>query len=455
MRQWSRRAALGLGVLGTVPLLAGRAAAAPEVTITDFGAVPGGDCTRAINDAIAARSAAGGGRVIVPGGRWHTGAIRLRSGVELHLEAGATLLFSTDPAAYLPVVLTRWQGVEVYNYSPLIYADGEHDIAIAGQGVLDAQGDNAHWWPWIGSGQYGWQPGMPNQRDDWAALERMGVQGVPVSERVFGDGHYLRPSFVQPFRCRTVLISGVTIRNSPMWTIHPVYCDDVTIRDVRIESVGPNGDGCDPDSCENVRVQRVTFATHDDCIAIKSGRDEDGRRVGIPSRNILVEDCVFLSGGGAVAIGSEMSGGVSDVVARGLRLPFDPALGEASNSFVLSVKSTSTRGGYMRNISVSDVDCSAWTYVPVEVTFQYSGGTGGTNYADVSGIVARDWSVRGPCECPIRIRAVEAAPVHGVDLRDLAFAQAANPPLIQNTTDVTIRDVTVNGAPYQGAMTGK
>jgi polygalacturonase len=426
-----------LAALGALPLLS--AGAAPRFRDRWFP-ITGYPTVTAAVDACAA---AGGGHVLVPAGRWETGPVRLRSGVDLHLAEGATLAFSTDPADYLPVVRTRWQGVEVWNYSPLIYAAGERDIAITGRGTLDAQGDNGHWWPWVGSGQYGWQPGMPNQRADWAALEAMGQSGVPVAERVFGSGHYLRPSFIQPYECRNVLIEGVTIRNSPMWTIHPVYCSRVTVRDVVVDNPGPNGDGCDPDSCTDVLIQRVTFRTHDDCIAIKSGRDADGRRVGRPSTRILIEDCTFVSGGGAVAVGSEMSGGVSDVLARGLRLPRDPEVDQDTVAYVLSVKSTSTRGGYIRDIVVRDVDCPARTYVPLEVTFQYMGGTGGTLYPEVSGLVARNWSVTGPCEYPIRIRAAETAPVRSVRLRDLTFTEATRAPLFSFAEDVVLQDVLV------------
>ncbi|MGI5229944.1 glycoside hydrolase family 28 protein [Actinoallomurus sp. CA-142502] len=453
----------GLPLLGTLPSAAAQADDAAAIVarvrpprfpdawfrIGSYGAVGDGttDCTRAIDAAVRACHAAGGGHVLVPPGRWATGPIHLLSRVDLHVEEGATLLFSTDPADYLPVVLTRWQGVEVYNYSPLIYAYRQRDIAVTGRGVLDAQGDNAHWWFWIGSGQYGWKSGMPNQRADWAALEKMGEDGTPLDQRVFGDGHYLRPSFIQPHSCQNVLIEGVTLRRSPMWNIHPVLCKNVTIRDVSIDSPGPNGDGCDPDSCQDVVIRGTTFATHDDCIAIKSGRDQDGRRVGVPSKNILIEDCVFRSGGGAVAIGSEMSAGVSDVVARRLRIPLDPSLDEASVQWILSVKSTSTRGGYIRDISVSDVSCPAWTYVPFEVTFTYQGGAGGDLYPDVSRLSAKNWSVTGQCDHPIRIRGVETAPVHDVRLTNLRFDQAANQPLVQNTTGVTARRVVVNGTP--------
>jgi polygalacturonase len=462
----ARRNVLRLGALAAaaaVPLAHTTGAAAggkgrpsfPDAwfPVTDHGAVGDGttDCTAAVRAAVHACHAAGGGHVLIPPGRWATGAVHLLSGVDLHVAEGATVLFSTDPAAYLPVVRTRWQGIEVLNYSPLIYAYGRRDIAVTGRGVLDARSDTAHWWPWKGSGQYGWQPGMPNERADWATLEQWGAQGVPVPDRVLGAGHFLRPSFVQPYACENVLIEGVTLRNSPFWNIHPVLSRNITVRDVRIECEGPNSDGCDPDSCENVTIERVTFATHDDCIAIKSGRDEDGRRVGVPSRRIRIQDCVYLSGGAAVAIGSEMSGGVSDVVARRLHLPFDTDLGEASLASVLNVKSTPARGGYVRDVRVTDVDAPAWTYVPFEVTFQYAGGTGGEQPAEVSRLSAERWSVGGPCEYPVRVRGLPEAPVSGVRLDRLTFDDAAQDMLLRSVTDLSVHRVTVNGRSVDGS----
>ncbi|MGO4758845.1 glycosyl hydrolase family 28 protein, partial [Streptomyces sp. 2MCAF27] len=211
---------------------------------------------------------------------------------------------------------------------------------------------------------------------------------------------------------------------------------------------GPNGDGCDPDSCENVLIRRVTFATHDDCVAIKSGRDQDGRRVGVPSRNVLIEDCRYLGGGAAVAVGSEMSGGVENVVARRLRIPYDSSLDEPSVAWILNVKSTSTRGGYIKDVHVTDVACPAWTYVPFEVTFSYMGGSGGDRYPEVSSLSARNWSVGGPCEIPFRIRAVAEAPVRTVSLDNLTFPRPGKDPLIENATGVTVRNVLVGGSPY-------
>ena len=409
--------------------------------ITVYGATPD-DATAGIAAAISACHHAGGGHVVVPPGVWQTDAINLLSHVDLHLEEGATLRFSTDPAAYLPVVRTRWQSVEVYNYSPLIRAEGQTDIGITGKGVLDGAGDNEHWWYLIGSGQYGWHTGLPNQRADWGELERMNNEQVPVEQRVFGAGHYLRPSFIQPFRCKNVLIEGVTVKDSPMWTIHPLECRNVTVRGVTVSNLGPNGDGCNPESSTDVLIRDCTFATHDDCIAIKSGRDADGRRLGLPSRGIIVEDCTFRSGGAAVAVGSEMSGGVEDVFVRRLHAPADPAADEAYLQWLLCVKSTSTRGGYVHNVDVRDVDSRAWMYRPLEVTFSYQGGGDQSLFPDVRDI--RFDRVRvARAERAYRIVGAETKHITSVAITDSRFDEVAADAVVQYADDVTIRNVRI------------
>jgi polygalacturonase len=409
--------------------------------ITTYGATPA-DATAGIARAIQACHQDGGGHVVVPPGIWHTGAINLLSKVDLHLEEGSTLRFSTDPADYLPVVRTRWQSVEVYNYSSLIRAEGQTDIAITGAGTLDGAGGNQHWWYLIGSGEYGWKPGMPNRRADWGELERMNNEQVPVDRRVFGAGHYLRPSFIQPFRCTNVLIEGVTVLNSPMWTIHPLECSNVTVQGVTVHNLGPNGDGCNPESCTDVLIRGCTFETHDDCIAIKSGRDADGRRLALPSRGIIVEDCTFLSGGAAVAIGSEMSGGVEDVWVRRLHMPADPAADEAWMQWVLCVKSTSTRGGYVRNVDVHDVDSRAWMYRPLEITFSYQGGGNQALFPEVRDI--RFDRVRvARAERAYRMVGAETRRIRSVAVTNSRFDVVAAEAVVQYADDVTIRNVRI------------
>ena len=213
-------------------------------------------------------------------------------------------------------MFTRWEGVELMNYSPFIYAYEAENIAITGPGTLDGQAGPDHWWDWRGTRP---ERGRPDRRRREPA-DRDAGRGVPVAERVFGEGHFLRPNFIQPYRSRNVLIEGVTIVNSPMWEIHPVLCQSVTVRGVTVNSHGPNNDGCNPESCRDVLIERCTFDTGDDCIALKSGRNDDGRRVNVPVENVVIRDCSMKDGHGGVVIGSEISGGARNVFAERCRM---------------------------------------------------------------------------------------------------------------------------------------
>jgi polygalacturonase len=339
--------------------------------ITKFGAVAGGsnDCTRAIRNAIEASHEAGGGRVVVPAGEFLTGAIHLLSQVELHLEKGATLKFQTDPKAYLPPVFTRFEGMECYNYSPLIYAIEQHDIAVTGEGSLDGQASDQNWWQWKGGKSS--RAGQPNQKQARDRLIRMVEQNSPPESRRFGEGDFLRPSFIEVNRCRNVLIQGVVIVASPMWEIHPLLCTNVTVRGVEIISHGPNNDGCDPESCRDVLIEGCTFETGDDCIAIKSGRNNDGRRVGLPSENIVVRRCVMRDGHGGVTIGSEISGGCRNVFVENCRMD-SPSLDR-----VLRLKSNAVRGGVIENIFMRNVEVGWVADAVLQIDFAYEEGANG------------------------------------------------------------------------------
>lgn len=329
-----------------------------DFSILDYGAKEGEeDALPAIRDAITACNDAGGGRVLIPAGTYTVGGpIHLKSNVNLHLAEGATLLFSTNPSDYLPLVLTRWEGMECMNYSPLIYAYGEENIAITGKGVLDGQASIDNWWPWCGKEVYGWQKGMPSQRDsaNRPELSRMNTAELPAAERVFGEGHYLRPNFIQPYNCKNILIENVTIKNSPMWVMHPVLSENITIRGVRVISHGPNSDGCDPEACRNVLIEDCYFDTGDDCIALKSGRNQDGRKIGRAIENVVIRNCEMKDGHGGVVIGSEVSGGARNIFAENCIMD-SPNLERA-----IRVKTNKSRGGviedlYFRNIEVGEV----------------------------------------------------------------------------------------------------
>lgn len=378
---------------------------ARDFVITNFAAVGDGttDCTRSFRDAVAACHEAGGGRVVVPAGVFLTGPIHLKSRVNLHVTKGATILFTTNTAAYMPLVFTRFECVEVMNYSAPIYAIGQTDIAITGEGTLDGQGSAWHRW-------------VKEWGADVKALNKMGDDNVPVSERRFGEGRLLRPNFIQPVRCKNVLIEGVKVINSPMWTLNPVYCTNVTIRGVTVDTDGPNTDGCNPDSCVDVWIKDCTFSNGDDCIAVKSGRDKDGRRVNIPSENIVIQDCRFAAGHGGVTMGSETAGGIRNVFAE--RCSFDsPDLDMA-----MRFKSNPARGGFVEDIYLRDCTVKTAKF-GIHMTLRY--GSSG----------ARDG---------------EAPPVmRNIDIRNSTFGTLTKGPIFiqgysetNRITDVTIADCT-------------
>ncbi|MCB0643058.1 MAG: glycoside hydrolase family 28 protein [Phaeodactylibacter sp.] len=421
-----------------------------DFNILEYGAKADGssDCLPAIKAAVAACAEAGGGRVVVPTGDFFAkGPIHLKSNVNLHLMEGATVKFSTDPKDYLPVVFTRWEGVECYNYSPLIYAFEQENIAVTGKGTLDGQASNEHWWPWCGKDFYGWQEGTPNQADEPSRPKLFGwnTAEVPVEERILGEGSYLRPNFVQPYKCKNVLIEGVTIRNSPMWVIHPVLSENVTVKDVKVISHGPNSDGCDPESCKNVLITGCYFDTGDDCIALKSGRNQDGRRIGRPIENVVVRDCEMKDGHGGVVIGSEVSGGARNIYAENCNMD-SPNLDRA-----LRIKTNKVRGGtienlYFRNIQVGEVreavlkvnmrypiySDTAQTYIPVvQNIYVENVHSQKSRY----GVLIDGYSVGNP--------------VTNVQLSNCKFDGVADGNSIEFGKDISMKEVYINGTLQQ------
>ena len=324
------------------------------IDIRDHGAVGDGKTmnTKAFATAIAACAKAGGGTVLVPAGIWLTGPIHLKSNIRLHLDDKAEVLFSQRFEDYLPVVLIQRGGVRCYNYSPLIYAIDCTNVAITGGGTLNGQGQR--WWPWVNK-----QPGMTH-------LFKAPAKAIPVEKRVYGtveDG--VRPPFIQTYRCKNVLLEGFTIKDGPSWTIHPVYCENVICRELRIVTHGvPNGDGIDPDSCKNMLIEHCYLKTGDDCIILKAGRNEDAWAVGIPCENIVVRHCRMDGGHCGVGVGSEMSADVRNVfvhdcefhgVDRGIR-----------------IKSKPGRGGIVENVWVRDVTMDNVRAAAIQLTMQYA-----------------------------------------------------------------------------------
>ncbi|HTX33878.1 MAG TPA: glycoside hydrolase family 28 protein [Bryobacteraceae bacterium] len=408
--------------------------------ITRYGARPGGqvDCTEAFRKAIDA-AAESGGSVVVPEGVFLSGAIHLKSGVNLHLNKDATIRFSRDPRHY-PIVLTRFEGVECMNYSPFIYSMDQQNIAVTGEGTLDGQADCDHWWPWKGRTNCGWKQGDPNQQKARDQLVQMAENGVPVAQRVFGEGGYLRPMFIQPYRSGNVLIEGVTIVNSPMYEIHPVQCHNVTVRGVRIATLGPNNDGCDPESSVDVLIDGCTFQTGDDCIAIKSGRNADGRRTHSPAENIVIQNCTMKDGHGGVTLGSECSGHIRNVFAQNCRMD-SPHLER-----VLRFKDNAARGGILEHIYMRNVQAAQVAGPAIEVDFHYEEGDKG-GFTPVVRDVEVDSLTVGKCRQALSLRGYANAPISDIRLRQCVFQHAAQPNTLEHVEGLSMEGVSINGKP--------
>ncbi|MGQ9561813.1 MAG: glycoside hydrolase family 28 protein [Candidatus Oleimicrobiaceae bacterium] len=414
--------------------------AARDFEVTAFGAVGDGktDCTEAFRRAIEACHQAGGGRVVVPEGSYLTGAIHLKSNVNLHLAKQATLLFSRDPRKYLPPVYTRFEGVECMNYSPFIYAYQQENVAITGEGTLDGQADTTLWWPWTGNPRHGWTPGRPEHSADRERLFRIAEEGVPIEARVFGEGHYLRPNFVQFYRCKNVLVEGLTILRSPMWVIHPVLCQNVTVRGVKVISRGPNNDGCNPESSRDVLIADCYFDTGDDCVAIKSGRNADGRRVGAASENILVRNCTMRDGHGGVVIGSETSGGCRNVFVE------DCIMDSPNLDRALRIKTNSLRGGLIENVFMRNVQVGEVREAVVHIFYHYGEGDVGPHTPMVRNIYLSNVTSK-KSQYALYIKAYERSPVTNLRLRSCRFDGVERGNVLENVRGLSLEEVTING----------
>ncbi len=403
-----------------------------DFSILNFGAIGDGntDCTAAFSAAIKACNDSGGGRVIVPNGKFLTGPIHLLSNVNLHLTDSAIINFSTNPADFLPVVYTRFEGTECYNYSPCIYAFEQENIAITGKGIIDAQGSNDNWWIWKNLAT-----------SDINSLLNMAENNVPVNERVFGSGHYLRPNMIQPYRCTNVLIDSITIFNSPMWHIHPVLCTNVTVSNVTVNGLGPNNDGCDPESCTNVWINNCYFNTGDDCIAIKSGRNADGRRVNKATSNVIIQNCKMKDGHGGVVIGSEITGGANHIFAENCLMD-SPNLQRA-----LRIKTNSIRGGliekiYLRNITVGQVSNEA-----IRVNFTYGEGDISTYVPIVRDVEVRNLTCN-QANYAVQFLAYDRSPVQNFRLIHCTFGNVNHTFDLNYYKNFCLDSVVVDGSEY-------
>lgn len=410
------------------------------VSIVDFGADPSGQAksTDAFREAIEAVNAAGGGRVEVPAGVFLTGAIHLKSNVNLHLADDTTIRFSRDKADFLPVVKTRYEGVELYNYSPFIYAHQVENVAVTGNGTLDGNADADNWWDWKSARP---RPETPDRNE----LFRMGEEGVPVEERVFGAGHYIRPSFVEFYESRNILVQGVTLNRSPMWLLHPTLSENVTIDGVHLESLGPNNDGVNPESSRDVVIKNTFFNTGDDNIAIKSGRNAEGRRIGVPAENILIEGNYMQAGHGAVVAGSEMSGGVRNVFAQ------DNVMDSPDLDRVVRIKTNSVRGGVVEDIYVRDNAVPQQGGQAVWVDFRYEEGDAGDFTPTVRDVYIEDLHSVGGTHA-IFLRGYARSPITNINILNSSFSGVRTPMLAEHVQGLRLVNTTINAQPADAVV---
>ncbi|QQX13953.1 glycoside hydrolase family 28 protein [Bacillus altitudinis] len=389
--------------------------------------------TNAIQSAIDDAHRLKGGRVLIPEGTFLTGALELKSNVELHLHENAYVAFSQDTRDYLPLVLTRYEGIELYNYSPLIYAHHAENIAITGAGTLDGRGDEHHWWPW----KYGTN-GQPSQDRDRQLLFEMAEKRIPVEERVFGEGHYLRSSFIQPYNCQNILIEGVTVKDSPMWQVHPVLSENVIVRGVNIIGHGPNTDGVNPESCRHVLIEDCYFDNGDDCIAIKSGRNEDGRRIGAPSENIVIRRNTMRDGHGGVTIGSEISGGVKYVYAE------DNVMNSPNLDRALRIKTNSVRGGTIEHIYFKNNLVKSLKHEVVCIDMMYEEGDAGPHRPVVRHIEVEGLKSSGG-RYGVKIAAYSHSPVTHFKMKDCVIDDVTYPLSLEHAVSPSFQKVVING----------
>ena len=336
--------------------------------------------------------------------------------------------------------------MELMNYSPLIYAYGQKNIAVTGEGVFNGQANNENWWNWVGKEEYGYKEGEPKQSDDdkLPRLRKMIADGVKVEDRKFGEGYYLRPTFFEPFECENILVQGVTFTNAPFWILHPIKSNSITVDGVTIRSHGPNNDGCDPEYSKNVHIKNSVFDTGDDCIAIKSGRNNDGRRVAIPSENIVIENCVMADGHGGVVMGSEISAGVRNVFVRNCKMD-SPNLERA-----IRIKTNTIRGGFVENVYVKDIEIGQVKEAVLKINTFYAiyDNQEGDYIPSIKNVYLENVTVENGGEYGVLIKGREQSPVKNIVLKNVTIKSTKTPIEIENCEPIKFINTTINGKEF-------
>ena len=401
---------------------------AVDYPAVDYGAVADGvfDCRGAINAAITVCSDEGGGRVVLPEGKvFCKGSINLKSNVNLCVPEGCELIFSPDPLDYLPAEPTVWEGTEFFNYSSFIRAYHCTNVAISGGGIVN------------GNAKEGFARMRPQRSALQDTLRQMGIDLVPVRERYFGASSIMPPNMIEPFGCKNVLIEDISITDSPYWVIHPLFCDNVTVRGVNIDSWNLNNDGCDPEYCTDVLIENCVFNTRDDAIAIKAGRDQDAWRIGQKTSGIVIRNCEFSSRCNGLCIGSEMAAGVENVYMYDVHV--------SSCHSAIYFKSNLDRGGFIRNVWVDGIVVDSVRTAFIRFENNYHGGRGGFHPTRFENF--RISNVRGgkSNECGFYAIGVEGYPIRNVRLENVELDSCRTAYTLVNAEDIEFRNVRING----------
>jgi hypothetical protein len=387
-------------------------------------------CTEIVNKLIDKLAAEGGGTLFFPGGVYLTGPIVMKSNITLYIDAGATIRFSDDFDDYLPMVPSRWEDVRVKNFKSQIYAYQCENITIKGGGHLDGQGKK--WWDYMRTVASKQQP-----ESKWQEIfKKENAELLAKNPYISAKNNFLRPPMVTTYECKNVTIEGLSFSNPPFWTIMPAFTDNIVVNGITVEnpSNSPNTDGIDPSSCRNVHISNSHFSVGDDCIVIKSGRDEDGREAGKPTENITITNCTMLKGHGGVVIGSEMSGGVK-------RVTISNCVFEGTDRGI-RIKTMRGRGGVIEDIRVSNVVMYNMVNEGVLITLRYqatkpeplSERTPSAKNIQISGV-----TVRG-ADRPIAIYGLEEMAVSQVSFSDIQSVSRRGI-LLENASDISLHDI--------------
>lgn len=429
--------------------------------ITKFGAKPDGITlnTEAINKAIQDVNANGGGRVVIPSGLWLTGPIELLSNVDLHLETNALVVFTDDHTVY-PIIDTSFEGLDTKRCQSPISARNAENIAITGSGVFDGSGDSwrpvkksklteGQWKKLLASG------GKTNEKGDvWYPSESAykganATKEFNVPDQIKTDADwelirdFLRPVLLNFVNCKQILLEGVTFKNSPAWCLHPLMCEHLTIYNVSVSNpwYSQNGDALDIESCKNVLVLNSTFDAGDDAICIKSGKNAEGRKRGIPSQNIIVKDNIVLHGHGGFTVGSEMSGGVKNIYVENCTF--------LGTDVGLRFKSTRGRGGIVENIYINNINMIDIPGEPLLFDLFYGGAKATDPIPAVSeetpifrNIQINNVACKGSGRA-IFFNGLPEMPIENIHLTDITMSDASEGAVLNYAKDVTINNLNI------------